>query len=406
MIYPVAMNEDALMACGLLLVVPAAAAGLLRGAGVRRAAIAGGVLAGVMLGPSVLGRVMPSFHERALLGGVEDRESLRAFERRRAADELAARWAELDGEARVDRIERFETERARLQTALERAAWRDQQAIRAIVVVLSALTLAGCCLGAGRAEGPRPHALAATNIGLWAAALPGGLAWLAATSWGYEPADAMMVAAAVSIGPAGLSADDALAAERAELGGARLITVAGRVASLAAIAVAAWSLHETRGWAGAAMALALGSSLPPAASSPAVRRHANRLVSGLLLPSLAASAMIRIDALSDWAIWPLIVLVLLSGDGRWLGAFIGAMLPGGRRSLRSLRLVMGAAGGSATQVAAIALALHAWSMPKAAASALMIGALLMDLTASARAFMVKRLEAAEEELGTTGSSSA
>ena len=58
-------------------------------------AITGGLLVGVLLGPSILGRVLPSTWEEVLVGGVQERSDLTACLRAFTAWELAASHASL-----------------------------------------------------------------------------------------------------------------------------------------------------------------------------------------------------------------------------------------------------------------------------------------------------------------------
>jgi hypothetical protein len=94
----------------------------------------------------------------------------------------------------------------------------------------------------------------------------------------------------------------------------------------------------------------------------------------------------------------LVVLALLADDGRWTGAWIGAMLPGGRPGLRSMRLVMPAMAAGPTQLAAAALALHAWLLPERFALPLLAGVILIEVTAPARRGMADRLVEVEIEI--------
>ncbi|MHC5024604.1 MAG: hypothetical protein ACYTGG_11980 [Planctomycetota bacterium] len=299
---------------------------------------------------------------------------------------------------------------------LEAARWSFQRPFRSYVSAVIVLTLAG----AGLLRQPRrardAGLIAPASIGSWAAGVPGGLATGAMIGfWSHSLPAALMAGAAVAIGPWRLPAVDREAADDAERGGAQLVQTAGRVASLLAILAAAWSMWSQRGleglaWSMCLLALPLGWALPALASEsrdavtelrPApwsARRVAEEVLRCALVPSVAACLAVRIEVFAHFAFWPLVVLVILSGDGRWIGAFIGAMLPGGRRWLRTMRLVMGSVACGPTQVAVAAMAVHAWSLPETIPLGLLAGAILIEMTTPMRRAVAWRLAEAEEEL--------
>ena len=53
----------------------------------------------------------------------------------------------------------------------------------------------------------------------------------------------------------------------------------------------------------------------------------------VIIPTLAATVAVKIDLVEHFRLWLVVVFLLLSGDARWLGAFTGAAVLGGRRSL-------------------------------------------------------------------------
>jgi len=117
-----------------------------------------------------------------------------------------------------------------------------------------------------------------------------------------------------------------------------------------------------------------------------------------LIPALTAAVAIKINMYQHITLWALIVFVLLSGDGRWLGAYIGTMTLGGRRSLRSMRLVLGSMACGPTQLAVTAIALHVWLIPETLGLALLAGAILIEITTPMRRRMAAELTEAEAEI--------
>ena len=90
--------------------------------------------------------------------------------------------------------------------------------------------------------------------------------------------------------------------------------------------------------------------------------------------------------------------LLLSGDGRWLGAVIGAVILGGRRGLRTMRLVLGSMAAGPTQLAVTAIAVHTRLIEPSLALALLLGAVLVETTATTRRGVARKIVEAEEQL--------
>ena len=271
----------------------------------------------------------------------------------------------------------------------------------------------------GDGGGCLPSAL---SIGLWSASLPAAL--LAAAMiwcWRDSMAEALLAAAAVAIGPWALSADDRAIADGAEIGGALLIRAAGRIASLIAIviyAVGAWMNHSWQGlvWATPLLALPAGwvvvrvgikSHRHASGGAGDVRNNAKvrswpgnlgAATHAIAIPALAALVTVKINLFEDASIWPILLVLLLSDDGRWLAAFLGAMLPGGRSGLRTMRLTLGSMAAGPTQLAVAALGAHTLAIPGRMVLALALGSALIAATAPARRGMARRLAHAEHEL--------
>jgi hypothetical protein len=410
-----AMTSTAIAWC-LLLVLPIICALLLRWARCPGAAVLGGAIAGILMGPAVFGRIAPEAFERAFVGGFEQRQALDSLRRRQGADLLAAEAGGLDEDAIRHFSQRHWEEGIALREKLEAARWAFQRPTRVGVAVVVALTLLGAAFLQVR-EGDRRQGFAAPlSIGAWASLLPGALAYSAMTwLWRHPPGPALLAAAAVAIGPWALTRVDREAADEAEFGGAHMIQTAGRIASVLAILLAAVSLLIVRGVAGSVWWLALlalpagwlfpkngtgvvfGAEANRGAPS-GLRRAAQRTSEFVLLPLLAASVGLRIDIYTHFALWPIVMFVLLSGDGRWLGAFMGAMLPGGRTGMRTMRLVMGSMACGPTQLAVAALAAHTWSLPESIPYALLLGAVYIETSTPLRRIMARRLAQTEEEM--------
>lgn len=387
------------IAHSLLLVVPIGMALLLRWARCPGWRVAGGVLAGLLLGPSVLGRIMPEHYESWLIGGQEERAALGALLSRQGADLLALETAgaprsDIESLRREQQVQWIEARRA-----LDDARWHHQRPLRSYTALMVSLTLLGGGLISVRGRDRRQGWTTPLSIGLWAAALPGGLGFFAMRFWGDSTvAESVLAASILAVGPWALTAIDRQAADQVEFGGARMIQTAGRVASLIAVASAMWALWSIRGlpgllWSLPLLAIIAGWLLP-------VRdvRLVREILNVMLIPNLAACATMKVDLFADASLWPIVVFVLLSGDGRWTGAFLGALTPGGRKTLRTMRLVLGSMACGPAQLAILAVAVQTGAIPGSAAFALALGAIAIEVLAPARRVMARKLAETEEEL--------
>jgi hypothetical protein len=425
-----AMGIALLAAAALVVAVLVRKAGVSPNAG---AAMIGGALAGVLLGPTIFGRIAPASYEVMFIGGIEQREQMHRQQRRHQGEILAA----IEAGASRETLEQLRHERSRaiepLQRALDEARWEHQQPMRwAVAMVTGLLLFMGGMNRIAPGEAARSWA-SALSIGLWAAALPGVLTFLAMQWWGHDTASSTLVAAAVMIGPWAMTNIDRRIADQAEHGGAWMIQSAGRVATVIALAATAWAMWNALEadrlmWGLALLGLPCGWIAGHIAPAPAGRsaRHSDGVgvlierttTNGTienqhmlddhpgrgpgyvfarqgLLPVLAACVAVRVELIEDFAFWPLLVLVILSGDGRWLGAVFGAIILGGRSGLRTMRLVLGTMACGPTQLAVLAIALHLWALPSGLPLALLAGAIIIEATTPARRKVAQQLIEAE-----------
>ncbi len=392
----------------LLVAVPVVAAALLRWARCPGWAVLGGAVAGIALGPSIFGRALPIQFETLYVGGVEQQAELEHFVRRQQANAVAAEHAGAGPEQLAELAEQQKRARGDLDIAWDKAKWADQRPLRAFTVAVVVLALLGAGTLSGRHDGQPRSLVASMSVGAWSAGLPGGLAFAAMYwPWHRPLSEAALVGAAVAIGPWVLTSIDREAADQAELGGAHMLQRAGLIATVLAVAAVGWGFWLHQGIGGLLLATPLLAA--PLAHHFFPQKGSGVVFGGfgavggawveiVLVPVLAGCVAIKIDLFEHFAVWPIVVILLLSGDGRWFGAFVGAMILGGRRSLRTMRLVLGSMACGPTQLAITALAIHTWSIPGEYAMALLLGAVLIETTVGARRSMAKRLIQTEKEI--------
>ncbi|MCH8822502.1 MAG: hypothetical protein IH984_03240 [Planctomycetes bacterium] len=392
------MASPAIAVILILIIVPIGAAALLKWARCPGWAVVGGAVAGILLGPSIFGRVLPDQYEKLFVGGITQRAELDQLRSRQGADVLAAKEAGALGQRLVEIDSKQIAERADLESLWEKAKYNDQSVLRYFTFIIVALTLIGAGTVARENEKPKPNIVTSMSVGVWAAGLPGGFAFaISYFLWSAPFEQSLLMAAAVAIGPWSLTVIDREAANQAELGGAAMMQSAGRIATILAIMAVAWALYSKYSSQALMMTAPILATVIPWIS-PQLSQFIRGAANQLLVPVLCACVGMKIDIYADFSFWPIIVLLIIGGDVRWLGAYFGAMVLGGRSSLRTMRLVLGSMACGPTQLAVTAIAIHTWSMPSKYAFALLLSAILIEVTVGARRSMAKRLIETEEEI--------
>ena len=376
-------------------------------------AVVAGTIAGLLLGPSVFGRVFPERLESIVLGGVKEREAV-DYARWLAAHAPAAAQS-LTEEGRAALIDQGQRDVAAKEAALNAARAAHQRPLRTFVMIIIALSLLASCSRSVGAGDRRQGWLTPASVGIWSFALPAAAAYLCAFRfWNLSAGEAALLAAAVAIGPWAIGAIERAAADGAEFGGARMMQTAGRIASALAIVLAAWAGWRVRGVEGLVMlsplaalpvawliALMRSGSRGAKVSTRAESTGIHAFVVELLIAIIATLVAMKIDLHAPWTwalLGALVALPLIADDGRWLGAFLGAMLPGGRPGLRTMRLVMPAMAAGPTQLAVAGLALQDSLLPQRFALPLLAGVILIEITAPARRHMAARLIEVEDDI--------
>jgi len=381
----------------LLLAMPPAAAWLLRRAGLpggaMGAAVAGGLLMGIILGPSIFGRVHPTLFDSMILGAADESQALRLAQRQHGAELLVAEHARLNDTELLELHAKHERELVAPRAVLQRATDSHQSIIWLVALLLiTALLLA---LGSqsvpvnAESKAPAPGFwLSAINIGMASAIVPGAIAFLITFKlWDAAIASAAFIAAALAIGPAALRREEQIDADNAELNGAAMLHAAARVATLITViglAVALIVSGLSISWWSLAPLLALPAAWILASPLGSTLQRVGPLIHHIAVPIITAITALNVDLFRDVSIWPLLVILLFSDDGRGIGAMLGAMLPGGRRALRGLRLALGTVAAGPTQLAVTAVGVHAGLIPLWAVLPLLLGVVLIEATSALR----------------------
>lgn len=369
---------------------------LLRHATRSGAPILSGLMVGLLLGPGVAGRVVPGWYEDAILGGQAERI---AYERAVAARRGAMMAADYLGEgvAVEDYEQLIAAERAALQS-WDTATLTHQQWVRWSTYGLILLSLIGTPRVRSRRQETTGHPLAALCIGLWMSLITGSTTAVLLLWTGVDLEAALFAGAIVAIGPHSMHPRDARIADGSITGGYGLMRAAGVIATVVALVTMCGLLVVGPSpffWLPAAV---LGCVLLGRILSPVRSRSLRCAMQFIILPWLVALAAARIEFILHFALWPVVILTLFSGDGRWMSATIGAWTILGGSLFRAMRLTMAVMSAGPMQIAITAACIHARILPESLALGLLLGAGYLDSTTRFRQRMAQELAHLEQEL--------
>ena len=400
-----AILPDWLGGIALLLAAAFGLAWLFRRAGFPGAAAVGGVLAGLLLGPGVLGRAAPAMHDRLFGAAPAERAAWRDAERAVDATQFVVGQAEVDPASARAQVETLVGEAEARKAAWNDAAERKRRPFLMLAFALGLAVLLASSLA--RPEGNSGESEAkgrAIMLGAWSAFLPAvlaavGLSWLGEPAWSPTMLAAM---SAVAIGAWPLVATDREPLRDSVPGGLATLRTAALAANAIAIgflgasAIVASHPLATLGLAGAAVAVVL---VPPLVRSIGSERRSMAAIP-ILVPPLAALAAVRIEPFLDLRWAPVIVLPLVAEDGRWLGGTLGAWLPGGVRFPVALRVGLASIPAGPGMVATIAIGLQAGVLAPTVGGGLLVGVLLIEILAPIRGRFAADLARTETGTGT------
>lgn len=369
-------------------------AGRLLGGGASVCAVVGGLIAGVLVGPGVLGRVVPDFYESVFTGAVAERETRQRLGREQAIEVAVMRSSDVTSEALTE-LQEMHVRAMTGPAEAERRALADRaDTIDAVGVGLAAAALILPYLlraaGASRRAMTPIDRLASRSAGLLSLALPAGAA--AAAMVGLLEMDWRLAAAFGGAGATGWAAPGLRCrrlgrlareprtdqASSAALGGAMLLS--------AGATSAVWlAIGAIPGLAGLRR---IGGSRFPRR----LRRTLHAAVYAVIAPGVCAAAAMRVDPYAligtgGTALWiAILIAVVVSTDGRWFGATLAWLAADAKRGLRPAmeRATAHLASGVGIAQCTLALTLAALAgLGQAPLLALLIGAALVELSVGA-----------------------
>jgi hypothetical protein len=389
---------DALLGAGAVAMVAIAFAWLLRRTGLRHAAVAAGVVTGIMLGPMVLGPSAPAAFVRWIDGGADERMALRDAERlvqaRRAAMLHAGQAPTASDPAVTAELDDVE----RCSTALARARLDFAAPRRWIVLGLAALAI----LAAMADPGPRQSLWQPTAFakGAWLAAVPMSATLLCLAFLDVERGTAIAFALAACTGCAAVAAGtDRALVHREETTAplaqaARFATLLALVPLVIGVGVAAHGAFDAQRASWVAVAACLVGLFVHGTGA----RWLHRTSEVAIVPALSALLIVSID-LRTQAHWITTALVALgASDGRWLGAWIGARSSGALDGGSPSRTALAAQGATVAQLGFAGILASTTTVPAWGVVMLVLGALYLDITGTLRFAAAGSLRAADDDV--------
>ena len=341
----------------LLLLVPLLIAALLRLCKCRGSSIIGGVFAGILLGPAVFGSLSPTSWESIFQGGFEEHKLVQEIDQPQERDQALAAW--------------------------KVAKWKDQRTLRTYLIALIGVVLLSGSIR--KTLTAKSNTVTSLTVGVWACIIPGGIVAVASQFWwGTSFAGSLAIGACLGAGPWTFTRWEQKVANDSEGGGASLMLRCGYVAWIVASIGAIFSAWTVQGamslvWLLPLLFLPLYWILPNKNFS-----WLTWFVDNAAIPSIGATAMVLIHPLDALSIWPIVLVALLSSDGRWLGGMVGLLILGGRKSVDAMRITLPLVDAGVSQLCMAALLFGVGILNEELAFAVIIGAIFIELTAKTR----------------------
>ncbi len=367
----------------LLLLIPMAFAYLLKKAHIRSWALLGGAIGGILLGPAVLGNVLPKYWEGLFEGGTHQHELYSHVENQQKADLAAAikLGASENIIMQMRASQQYELQESKILWDTEK--WNEQAPLRYYVICLTLLILISGAMRSKAKEKTSAHQ--ALSVGAWAALVPSALSTsVAYWFWGTTTPTALAFGACMGVGPWVFTRWEQQIANTSEQGGASLMLYCGRVAWLVSIAIAIYATWEIHGIVALFYLLPL-LVLPGCWFIPAHNiKLLDTFVDHVAIPSLMATTLVLIHPIQSFSIWPMVVVILFCADARWLGGILGLTLLGGRKNGNAMKLALPLVDASISQLCITALLFITGVLTPTMALALLFGAIFLDQTARTR----------------------
>lgn len=297
------------------------------------AAIAGGILAGFLLGPAVLGPIAPTQSEVLFDGGRSEHKALLAKDLEHTTARLALTEIGPSPEAMTELLARQGADRAPLLARFEAARARTHFLTGSVMVGLVSLALGAAAWGGRAGKDGQEEGLGAQTI-LGMAVIAGCIVLFAAVptvllvQWLHESPLKEMIAIGGVIAAGSLFAPLPLRWMR-RAGRDGFIRLLGLLIAMGAAGLLAWAIPPQRlaFLLVPAAAVGIGSSLNlVTGGGHRARRCARRIVLWVCIPACAAYLTREIDTAALLESWRPMTLIAIAAATAGAGHFIGSYL--------------------------------------------------------------------------------
>jgi hypothetical protein len=375
-----------LLLVGLIAVVGAAVAlaALLRRSGVAGAALPAGVLAGLLLGPGVAGRLAPELWTATFEGPPEQLQAVIHAARERDALLFATSASGATETGPPDALEALEKRWAEAD-----AAWARARSVHRSPIAIAFLLLAGMVfLASGGATAVRApirrhqrteaivHALWWSAAGIGGAAL---LLWINGDA--LLTPGSFLICAASCCGPWCIGREDRRIAREVANEGAPLLEHSGRIASTAAIALATIAILLWNGNSAVVGCLIALACLPIGWIFPL---RLATIADRFALPALTGLVFLSIEPFQDLSILLALGMYIVLEDARWFGGWIGLLVSDRAGTTGAARATLAALTVEPLIVAFVALGTASTAIRPELAGAALVGATGIAVLTKAR----------------------
>ena len=360
--------------------------------------ILSGLLIGILLGPSILGRIAPTQWESTFAGGIEARSALRDMDRSHAAWVLASRTV---GSKESDISEEqiiHEVAREELLELEEIHRRRHQTPWMVITLILAALT--STCASRNPSQSSSHTPLLSHNgisPGVWFSAIPlWGLFFLpigSATTLSTQKFSLLRRPFRLDHAHWALE-KYAIARWRCPtvINGLPHVALTATVVSAIVVGCAAFQSEDSAWLIVAIILLAI-----PRRGWSVIEKKARSIdIESLVVPPLAAMSIVMSELVLEWMFIPTVAICILGGDGRWLGAVIGVKLRGGATMNQAYRIAFSLLETTIPQLTITAAAAACGVIDGTWTLALLTGLAVVEISRPARRWMEGQLISTEE----------
>ena len=368
----------------LLILVPLLFTVVLKMARLRGWSMFGGVLGGILLGPAVLGSISPEHWETLFQGGGVQRMEMVQLQRQQEADLIAATTMGADEALVLQMRADHQFQLSLAQEEVAASIWTDQRSLRNYGMALIVLILfSGSLRCRARGNGTREDVPLGRRMGSDRTLRAPYIDCIDILGYRWNEHNCIVcLALQLAHGRSAVGNNEQQICRK--MGVQLLMLRCGRVAWIAAASLAVYATWQVQGIMSLVWMLPLLLLPISWAITPTRLKWLTLFVDYVAIPSIMTVSIVLIDPLYSLQFWPILVVILLCADSRWLGGMIGLCILGDRKSIHSMRLSIPLVDAGVSQLCMATLLFCAGVLPAPLTLAALVGALFLEITAPIR----------------------